>query len=337
MYTKRRNIVQQECDADISHGKEYFLGNFLKIKDIAVIQIFKEVKNMIVLKMHGGLGNQMFEYAFGKHIQKQLKQDLLLDISDYKQDFYRKFLLNNYSISEKVKIDNTGKYNIIYKNIFIKIGSLICPEILYKSMSLFGVYVWRYATFREIKIREKQKNIYINGYWQSHKYFDDVWNEIKKEFTLKIVLEPEHKRIEEEIKSKNSVCIHIRRGDFLLNTNSLYVSKLSYYEKAINEIKQRYENLEFYVFSDDIDDIKKNFVFFDKSVHLMEGNNPDYIELYLMAQCKHFIISNSTFSWWAANLSDYGKKMVVAPKVWYCDHRDMSHLIRKEWVIIDNE
>lgn len=295
---------------------------------------------MIILKLWGGLGNQMFEYAFGRHIQEQLGDKLLLDISSYKYDIKRKYSLNHYNINGEIDIDDTGKYNYLYdqsKNIFLKIGSLISSEMLYELMSPFGIYIWLRSTYKKVEITKNRKNIYINGYWQSFHYFDDILNEIKKEFMLKVPLDSKYKALAQQIRNANSVCVHIRRGDFLLATNSLHISALSYYDKAIHELKQKYENLDFYIFSDDIDDVRQNFKFTDKCIHLVERNNPDYIELYLMTQCKHFIISNSTFSWWAANLSEYSEKSVIAPKVWYRDHRDMSHLIRKEWTVIENE
>lgn len=127
----------------------------------------------------------------------------------------------------------------------------------------------------------------------------------------------------------NSVCVHIRRGDFLKNSNNLSVCHEKYYLNAMEFIEDKVDNPIFYIFSDDILDVKNNFKFLGKRIIYVEGKRNDYEEFRLMYNCKHFIISNSTFSWWSSYLGG-GDGIVIAPKKWYEDNTDVSNLIRED-------
>lgn len=162
---------------------------------------------------------------------------------------------------------------------------------------------------------EVDDDMYFQGFFQSPKYFDDIRATLLKE------LKPIHHYSSEElafirqIDSSESVCVTIRLGDYLNNSVHQVCTK-EYYLKAMRKLKKRKPNCKFFIFSDDIDQAKKIFDF-DFPVIYDSGKMKDYVSLYVMSKCKHFIISNSSFSWWAQYLSKNPEKIVIAPNKWY--------------------
>ena len=293
---------------------------------------------MIIVKLQGGLGNQMFEYAFGRAVQLKLQDTLLLDISDFAYDEQRNYSLNHFCLDSKVIVDSNGKYNMMYDqrtNKVLKLSSRLWPELQYSLLSKFGIYIWDYAKYKEVKIK-KHKVCYLHGYWQGYDYFSEIIDVIRKEFQVKEPSKDVNATMLTEIQNSNSVCVHVRRGDFLSNSNKLYNCSNQYYIAGMEFLEENETNLVYYIFSDDIEDVKQNFSFGRRPVIYVEQQNPDYEELRLMYNCKHFITANSTFSWWAAVLSERRGKRVVAPMIWYTDHRDVSHLLLEKWKIIEN-
>ena len=296
---------------------------------------------MIVLKLQGGLGNQMFEYAFARTIQEQKKdKKLILDTSDFQYDKQREYSLGHFILNENIEIDSSGKFNLWYdqrKNPLLKVGFKFWPKFQFQTLKLFGIYVWDYAKYIPVDVSKKHKNILLHGLWQSDKYFSQISEIIRKEFAVKDEPSQGNKAWLERISSANAVCVHIRRGDFLAKGSVLLTCSNSYYLKAMEIISKKVNEPEFFIFSDDIEDVKKIFEFPGYQITLVNQSNPDYEELSLMSKCKHFIIANSTFSWWSSLLSENEDKVIVAPRLWYSDGRDTSALMRDEWIIIDNE
>lgn len=293
---------------------------------------------MIVAKIHGGLGNQLFEYAFARSLQNKIGGKLILDISDFKYDKLRSYSLHHFKLNNDVCTDFSGRYNLKYDqriNKLIKIGSKLFPELQFALLSRFGIYIWDYAKYIEINVGRHDK-CYLHGYWQGYDYFEDILNIIQTEFQVKESVNIKNIQLLNEITTNNSVCVHVRRGDFLSSSNKLINCSNNYYLEAMKYLEENDKNLVYYIFSDDIKDVKEKFTFGDRKVVYVNNNNPDYEELRIMYNCKNFIIANSTFSWWAAVLSQRGNKKVVAPREWYTDKRDVSHLLLDNWKIIDN-
>ncbi|MCK4744844.1 alpha-1,2-fucosyltransferase, partial [Candidatus Parcubacteria bacterium] len=186
------------------------------------------------------------------------------------------------------------------------------------------------------KILKLIGNIYLDGYWQSEKYFKNIENSIRKEFTLKNDLQLKAKKLLRKIKNTESISIHIRRNDYISHkpANQYHgVCHLSYYKKAINVIIKKIDDPHFFVFSDDIDWCKKNLKIKFPTI-FVEGNK-DYEDLILMSKCKHNIIANSTFSWWGAWLNNNPNKIVIAPKKWFRKKSiNTKDLIPKTWIKI---
>lgn len=292
---------------------------------------------MIVIKLQGGLGNQMFQYAFGRTIQNKLGGELILDTSDYKFDKLRKLSLNNLVLNEEVKYDNRGSYNILYDqrtNFLLKLIVKFAPNILFSLFSKLGIYIWDDAVYKNFTVSSITKNIYLHGYWQSERYFKEISNIIMKELQVKTSVKEENVDVYNMIANTESICVHIRRGDFLLSSNSLKVCDQEYFLKGMEMITSKVENPMFMIFSDDIEDVKRNFDFTGYNINYVEKKNQDYEELKLMYSCKHFIISNSTFSWWAQYLSQNDNKIVIAPAVWYTDGKNSDGLMMDNWIVL---
>lgn len=294
---------------------------------------------MIIVKLQGGLGNQMFEYAFGRSIQTQVNQKMLLDISDFEFDTQRDYSLCHFRLNDDIIVDSSGKYNLKYdqrKNKLFHIGRKCFPDLQYNFFAQKGIYIWDCAKYKEVVVKPNQKDMLFHGYWQGYQYSEDIVDILRNEFTIKDAILPENIELHNYIINTNSVCVHIRRGDFLSRSNTMYNCQNDYYRKGLIEIEKRDTCLTYFIFSDDIEEVKNKISFDKREVVFVNNKNPDYEEFRLMQGCKHFVISNSTFSWWAANLSQRKGKKVVVPQKWYTDGQDASQFIKKNWIAIDN-
>ena len=208
-----------------------------------------------------------------------------------------------------------------------------------KAFKLIGFKKYREKTFRAddfIINNPKDKLLYV-GYWQSEKYFKSVETELLKDFRFKEELSDQAKIVYEAIMKVNSVCVHVRRGDYVNNTDAFNCSDLDYFVKGTQYMFKNTNNPHFFVFSDDIAWCKQN-IKFDYNFTIV-----DYItdkikykeDLQLMASCNHFIMSASSFSWWAVWLSNKKEAKVVVPKKWFLDnHTDVSDLVNESWIKI---
>ncbi len=173
-----------------------------------------------------------------------------------------------------------------------------------------------------------------SGYWQSETYFEAAADELRKDFEFKGELSVQAKKIQEKIESVNAVCVHIRRGDYVLY--ELYNnSGMDYFRNAADYIGKTHNAPHFFVFSDDPEWCKENVEFdYDYTIIDYETQNLKFKEdLRLMATCKHFIMSASSFSWWAVWLSHKKENTVIAPKIWFFDNsRDTTDLTSEDWV-----
>lgn len=291
---------------------------------------------MLVGRVWGGLGNQLFQYAYLYALKKKSNQEMKLDISFYKNQELRAYRLNLLNIKHSEIIGegdipkNITKLKKKWNNRIIR----ILP--IYK-VTLKGN--WRY--FKEMRYKyleyannPRGENIYIDGYWQTEKYFKEFTEEIKEQFTPKYELDGKVEEKMKEITSCCSVSVHIRRGDYLniskFNRN-LYLLDESYYKNAIEKMKEKLNNPVFFFFSDDIDWVKEKFgnKINYKYIRMRTTTN-DIDELILMSKCKHNIVANSTYSWWGAWLNINKEKIVISPKKKY-GNRD---IIPEKWTKI---
>jgi len=260
---------------------------------------------MNVIKIYGGLGNQLFQYAFGK-VQESNGIVVRYDLSWFRrpQVFPRPYVLDKFRVNVKtqISVDLLRRLRKIKERGF--------------ALDLLNL-----------------DNHYFNGYWQYIVYYKDIIPILKKEFCIKKeLLTKEFFELKEKIVNSNSIALHVRRGDLLINDRD-YAQELDYYERALNCMKAFKKDCEIFVFSDDMEWCKENF----KNVTFI--SLIDYLDFELMKFCKHFIICNSTFSWWTSFLSESKNKTIIAPKMWRSDPKDQIEFEEKlylfnEWIIL---
>jgi hypothetical protein len=181
-----------------------------------------------------------------------------------------------------------------------------------------------------------QGNIYLNGYWQSDIYFKHELDTIKKDLVLKTpITDDKFLNLQDEIKKSNSLSIHIRRQDYLLKPaiDEFYQYGVEYVENAYKIVWEKDNNVTPFIFSDDIQWCKESLKHLNKESTFVDLNQPGWMDLELMRNCKHFIIPNSTFAWWGAMLSDNKDKIVVMPKKWRHNEDDQYRQV-KGWISI---
>lgn len=295
---------------------------------------------MVIVQILGGLGNQMFSYACGKAVAERLKTDLILDLSSYTR-YHRKYMLDKFNIN--------AKYNKDFKKtiLIIKYGDIFLKKYfnIHWRLPLNGIKpVYENGSAYNVEIEYLEDNSYLQGYWGSERYFANIVEIIKREFTLKEKLSSNSKKWHKCIQRETcSVSLHIRRGDYIsvaANKDIFESLQLDYYQKAINVIQSKHDISAIFIFSNDILWCKENLKF-GLPVYYVDGNDEahGYEDLYLMSQCSHNIIANSTFSWWGAWLNDHKNKMVVCPKKFYKVNdkwHDSKDLCPKDWILIDN-
>jgi hypothetical protein len=289
---------------------------------------------MIIVKLKGGLGNQMFQYAMGRALAHRNEVSLKLDISSYRVDSKRNYHLGFFNIIEefasKQDIQHlTCPCNNLLALIFSRIRMRFTP---YRLRSLLKERTFSF----DPAILNATGNVVLDGYWQSERYFKGISGIIRNEFTIKDDLSNNNKRFFCEIKASNSVSLHIRRGDYVTNAESSRMHgalSLNYYLEAIKYISERVTCPHFFVFSDDNPWVTQNLRI-ESPCTFIEHNGPekDYEDLWLMSHCHHHIIANSTFSWWGGWLNCYPGKIVIAPKRWFNIDIDTRDLIPEDWI-----
>lgn len=294
---------------------------------------------MIIVKLMGGLGNQMFQYAAGRRLAHIHNVPLKLDLSWFsnieKVNTARRYELHIFNITAdtaspaevaRFKKDRLSAFPNVLKKI------INAANLLHNSK-----WIREKHYHFDPSILELPDNVYLEGFWQSEKYFSDIGGVIRKEFTVKIEPVPLNRQTAEAILRSEAVSVHVRRGDYVLNpsTSEFHgICSLEYYMKAIENIAARVERPHFYFFSDEPEWVRENLVT-GYPATFIDHNGPDkaYEDMRLMSLCKHHVIANSSFSWWGAWLCENHEKIVIAPKKWF-NKEDMNtkDLIPEKWI-----
>jgi hypothetical protein len=270
---------------------------------------------MIITRLIGGLGNQLFQYAAGKSLAVLHNTELKLDLTGFNKTTNRYFLLDNFNIHADIATKSEIRR--------IRKGPSLIGNYLFKEEGdTFHIFSESHFKYHE-EFYDLPDNTYLEGYWQSYKYFEEISAVIREEFTIKSDIS-RYGNILQEIQDTESVAIHIRLGDYLTNPEAHAFHGLcssEYYNSAINFMVNRLNDPHFFVFSDDIHLAKERFQFSGLDVSYIEGQTGkmSYLDLYIMSKCRHFIIANSTYSWWSAWLGSNHEKIVIAPKKWFTD------------------
>lgn len=283
---------------------------------------------MIITAIYGGLGNQMFQYAWGKYLSEHNQTPLFLDTHFFEYVDDREYLLHIFDIKDLI----ISKYKSLQlKN---KNRSLI-KKCLLKTKLIAPTYITE-DNFHLIHNNQDyfSNSIYLEGYWQSFAYMEKCQPWINQYFQP-LTPVSHQTDLATQIASTNSVCVHIRRGDYVNNPKFNAVHgclSLEYYQKATTYLKNTLNNPIFYLFSDDPEWVKSSFNI-DAPCHIVEGNPPEkgYYDLALMKQARHFIIANSSFSWWAAYLGKASDKIICYPNQWLVNDPQPKALFGPDW------
>ena len=287
---------------------------------------------MIIINITGGLGNQLFQYAFGRALSIKNKCQLKLDISSYQNYEWHDYSLRPFSIRENFADKSDCELLKGEKFSFVR-------KI---KQNIFNNKKFYYSE-KDLRFNEKYKNLanpaYISGYWQSEKYFKQVEEIIRNEFKIVIPPSKPNQNLIKKIEKENAISLHVRRGNYanIKHVNKVHgTSPLSYYNDAIKVLIPKIPDPVFYIFSDDIEWAKKNLIINNETVFVDFNNSTtDFEDMRLMSMCKHHIIANSTFSWWGAWLNDSKSKIVIAPKIWFNDvnkNNQTENLIPSNWI-----
>lgn len=295
---------------------------------------------MIITKLIGGLGNQMFQYAAGCSVAHSKNTQLKLDISGYKnQDGItpRSYVLNIFNIQAQIASDKEIRLYMNRKKYKLRsILSLVSQ--LTDTLTPHHYIVEKHSYFSPYLLTIPD-NSYLDGFWASEKYFIDIADTIRKNFTLKNNPDKINKDVIRQINSCDSISIHVRRSDYVQDkkTHDFHgVCRLGYYKKAIQLITRKVSEPHFFIFSDDPDWCKANLRLHYPTVYVSHNlGKKDYEDMRLMSACRHNIIANSTFSWWGAWLNKNPDKIIIAPKKWFRESSiNTKDLIPDSWIKI---
>jgi hypothetical protein len=267
---------------------------------------------MIIVRLVGGLGNQLFQYARARHAAEINKTNLKIDLSEFETYKIHRYSLSHFNIIESIATEKDLRETNEFKERHYHFD----PD--YKSIG---------------------DGVLLKGYWQSEKYFINISEIIKKEFQLKTAISDRGNEISMIIADSNSVSLHIRRSDYKLGSYSdqiLDTLSVDYYYKVIEMLAAEERNLTIFVFSDDPQWVKDNLKLKFPIVYVDHNTaETNYEDLYLMSLCKNNIIANSSFSWWGAWLNNNVTKKVYAPKKWFnLNVRNINEVdvIPKTWI-----
>lgn len=283
---------------------------------------------MVTVKIYGGLGNQLFQYAAGYALAQRLNVPLALDKSFYEKDKFRDFLLAE--LKAPWESYDPSKHGMPYES---GIHGL-WDRLLAKAKGFPTLPKVREKFFHFNKPYDKvEQASYLDGYWQSERYFKDYKQSLKKVLQFKDHLKFSQHPLSQEIKEQNSIAIHIRRSDYThkINQKLFYTCSEDYYKKALSHLEPYLQEAVFYLFSDDPEWVKDHFAWL-KPRFIVQGNNT-LQDFFLMQQAKHHIIANSSYSWWAAWLCENPQQKVVAPLLWFKDkNKNTKDLIPQNWI-----
>lgn len=283
----------------------------------------KEIKVLV----YGGLGNQLFQAAIAKSLKRKFKNHKLqlLDISSYAK-VKRNWALNFLGY-EGMKLNILQYFFLILKikinNQFLKYGI---------ANNLFNIV--NESTYnKKFFDKYKNKSFILDGYWQSEKYFYDIRDEIKLSFL------ESRKELCLGKKEYEKVALHIRLGDykdFNISKKNHLVCNFDWYGKAINYLYEKNNNFRFIIFTDDPDYVRNKFkVNNSVKYYIAENNKEPHIDMFRMSICDHFIISNSSYSWWASYIGENESSYVVAPKYWYPKKLTSKlGIYRSNWILL---
>jgi len=293
---------------------------------------------MIISKVKGGLGNQLFIYFTSYILSKKKSTNLFFDVTDYIFDRSDRFFH-----LDKFRID----CKLANKNMLQKFRYIPKTKLEYKILKFFNINLFKKDnvfnensfSVNDLLKLDNKKDLYIDGYWQNFKFINSEININSINFELKEEYRNYNEVLFNNINKNNSVAIHIRKGDYINSSNSKIYKHINpdYYYRAIKMISKNISSPIFYIFTDDIKWVKEN-IYFENANYIADQNLDEVNEFELMKNCNNFIISNSTFSLWASRFCKNKNKIIISPKEWFLNNNEkkIEKLVDSEWIYIEN-
>ena len=292
---------------------------------------------MIAVKLMGGLGNQLFQYAAAKALSLKHNTQLYIDTSFLEADPKNAYTKRQYELDCFVIQAKKLPTEMIKKIEFLQ-GKSILNNIRKKIgiKDSITTYLEQGHQFNH-QFNLLTDNTHLSGFWQSELYFNSISDTIRKEITVKSEFINGIEHYIELLKNCTSVSLHVRRGDYvnLKHANEFHgTCSIEYYKKALHMMNEKHENLQVIIFSDDIKWCEENLQIQNKNKFYVLTNDA-IKDLYLMQKCDHHIIANSSFSWWGAWLNAKPNKTVIAPAKWFNSNEiNSSDIIPDSWIKI---
>ena len=311
---------------------------------VRVVNLEGQVYSMNVFsKQLSGLGNQLFQYAAGLYFAEKYKGKLFVIQEPVEGtlshgNYNRPFLLSRFQITSPIRPKNR------LDHLMLSLGprglKISAPlKALGRIAVRHETREERYHFIEDLEFSPGTRTLYLSGYWQTYKYAESVALKLRQEFRLQEPPQGNNQRLLEQIDAAPvSVSLHVRRGDYTLAAEGNIALPLDYYHRAIDLIRQRFENPLFFIFSDDIEFARANLPAGMRQV-FVEGNDDfsSQEDLRLMSACQHHIIANSSFSWWGAWLNPGSEKIVVAPRHWLLSPESaFPDLLPPTWHALDS-
>lgn len=282
---------------------------------------------MIIMKIQGGLGNQMYQYALGRYLSGGGETGLQFEMSYFDLPNARPFMLDKFNTKGTFSSNAWLKFYLR-----IPRGRRVVKHFLRPFLKVVQEPTMPFHS-EILQYRGTNQHVYLSGYWLSPKYFNAIKDVLKKEFHCKVPLSDTTKYWLEQIQKDDGepVSLHVRRGDYLasaINRQIYKQLKPEYYQECVDRLKAQVKKPSLYIFSNDMEWTKENLDFAGIPVHFVEGNdeNHGFEDMIIMWKCKHHIIANSTFSWWGAYLSEQ-EGYTYGPSDWF-NFQDDAHDIR---------
>lgn len=287
---------------------------------------------MIVMRLKGGLGNQLFQYALGRYLSYSKNTTLSLDTSSYHIDRLRVYRLDCFEIAASA----SDRLPFFATDGRLKHFNTILQTLKGLFSKPFQIIKERAFTF-DASVLECSDQAYLDGFWQSEQYFAPIADLIRHDLRLKNPLPSALQALADQIQATNAIAVHVRRGDYVSNpiTTAYHgVCSVQWYADAAKLMLQRVDNPTFFVFSDDYAWVRENIAFDAPTVFIPPSpDGQECNDLYVMSLCQHHIIANSSFSWWGAWLNANPNKIVIAPQQWFAAGKhDTKDLIPPSWI-----
>ena len=285
------------------------------------------IKHAVYVRLLGGLGNQLFQYAMGRALADARQVELVLDPRFIlRKGCISGLAIDEFAIRARYLTDTEAAY---FKEPIWKLSRALRRQI----NPWLGYYHETVHSFDAAALTQSLE-VMLSGFWQSERYFSNYGHQLRTDLVLKSQMPSAAVKLAKQMASGPSVAMHVRRGDYLTDPKALVkhgVTSAHYYQTALQLMIEKLGDVDLYVFSDDPDWVRTN-IQHPKIIFVSDFGFSAEQDLWLISACQHQIIANSSFSWWGAYLNDYASKIIVAPQPWFdAKHMAQQDIIPADW------